>query len=377
MPRSHVVVAVAFRGLAIGTALALSDCATVSWDPPPTAGREAAPVPPALAGLPAAQVQVDPRRHDLVIELPALDVGPAAAGMEAMALTPLCRVDVPVSGFVYRYRVEMVDSSGQPAGVLLHHFKLTDPSRRELFLPVALLLLAAGRETPAISVPSLFMGIPVHRGQVLLAGAMVTNVAPVPRTGVRVRLIIGYVPSGRPWPLYRAYPFGIDVLFPLGHPPAGSKMFDLPPGRTVRSWEGRPAVPGTVLGVGGHLHDYGVSVEFTDVTARQVLWHGTPVRDSLGRVLSLPVARFYSLSRMGVHIVPSHLYRVTATYENPTGRLLCDGGMGSVGGLFVPDPGARWPAVDTTDTMYRQDLHDTLEENPHDMQAMMEMDRPC
>src|SRR3989475_6096346 len=70
----------------------------------------------------------------------------------------------------------------------------------------------------------------------------------------------------------------MDVQFPLGRRPGGSKAFDLPPGRTERHWESSPAVPGTILGMGGHLHDHGVSLEVKDVTTGEILWHVEPVR---------------------------------------------------------------------------------------------------
>jgi hypothetical protein len=34
--------------------------------------------------------------------------------------------------------------------------------------------------------------------------------------------------------------------------------------------------------------------------------------------------------------------------------------MGAVAGLFVPDRGATWPLVDTTNLVYRQDLAETF-----------------
>ena len=40
--------------------------------------------------------------------------------------------------------------------------------------------------------------------------------------------------------------------------------------------------------------------------------------------------RFYSWRRLGVHVVPAHRYRLTAVYENRTGRSIRDGGMGAV-----------------------------------------------
>jgi len=246
-----------------------------------------------------------------------------------------------------------------------------DPEHRELFLPIGLHLLAASKETPQIEVPRLLFGLPLERGQRLLAGAMVANGSRVGYHGVRVRLLLRYVPAGRPWPLYRTYPWAIDVEYPLGRPPTGSKAFDLPPGRTVRFWEGSPAIAGTILGLGGHLHDYGMSLELADVSAGRVLWHGEPISDG-PRVLAFPLTRFYNWHRLGLHIVPTHRYRLTAVYENPTGRLIPDGGMGAVAGLFVPDRGAVWPAVDTSDVLYRTDQAATRVSGGADAMMMME-----
>src|SRR5438270_623839 len=91
-----------------------------------------------------------------------------------------------------------------------------------------------------------------------------------------------------------------QVVVPVNAPLHRSKAFDLPPGRTERFWEGSPAIPGTILGLGGHLHDYGVSLELTDATAGTVLWRGAPVTDAAGRVLSFPLTRFYNWRRLGV-----------------------------------------------------------------------------
>src|SRR5207253_11185200 len=128
------------------------------------------------------------------------------------------------------------DGSGRELPrAMLHHFNLTDPDHRELFLPIGLHLLAASKETPAITVPRLLFGLPLARGQRLIAGAMLANTTQQAYHGVRVRLVLHYTPGGRPWPLYRTYPWDIDVQYPLGRPGTGSKAFDLPPGRSERS----------------------------------------------------------------------------------------------------------------------------------------------
>jgi len=191
---------------------------------------------PGLGSLPPATVLLDQAEHRLVVELPAVDV-PAATRGEIMVSLPLCRVLVPVSASLHSARVELLDGSGRELPrAMLHHFNLTDPEHRELFLPIGMHLLAASKETPAITVPRLLFGLPLARGQRLIAGAMLANTTQQAYHGVRVRLVLHYTPGGRPWPLYRTYPWDIDVQYPLGRPGTGSKAFDLPPGRTERSW---------------------------------------------------------------------------------------------------------------------------------------------
>jgi hypothetical protein len=309
-----------------------------------------------------APATVTTARGDLIIELPAIDLPAGMAGMdEPMALTPVVAAVVPVSGSISGFRVDVVDGAGQVLPkTLLHHVNLSDPGHRELFLPIALHIFAASKETPAATVPWLLFGLPITKGQRFTTSAMLANPTSVAYRGVRVRIILRMTPAGRPWPLFRAYPWVMDVLFPVGQQPGGSKAFPLPPGRTSRSWVSSPALPGTILGMGGHIHDYGVSLEFADSTTGEMIWRGIPERDSTGEVRALHPVRFYRWNRLGVHITPEHRYRVTVTYDNPTGRMISDGGMGAVAGLFIPDRGTSWPAVDPADPDYRQDLHDTL-----------------
>lgn len=326
---------------------------------------------PALAALPSAEVRVDAEAGRLVLTLPPVDLPAAPAGHIPMTRLPLYQAVVPVDASLYAARVQLVDASGRRLpNTLLHHFNLSDPGRRELFLPIGLHLLATSKETPELHVPGLLFGLPLSRGQRLVASAMVHNPTSRPYHGVRVQLVLGYREPGRIFPLFEAYPWVMDVRFPVGRQPGGSKAFDLPPGRSSRSWEASPAIPGRIIGLGGHLHDFGVALELRDVTAGRVLWRGEPVRDSSGQVLRVPVKRFYGWRGLGVRIYPEHRYRLTVIYDNPTGRVLKDGGMGAVAGLFVPDADAAWPAVDTMDADYRQDLLDTM--NPGGPVMMME-----
>ncbi len=289
-----------------------------------------------------------------------------------MRALPVGQAVIPASGTIYSIATKVVDAAGRELPrTLLHHVNLTDPTRRELFLPISLHIFAASKETPPLALPGLMLGLPLEQGQRLLVTGMVGNETSTAYRGVRFRVILGYRPAGHLWPLWHAYPMVLDAMFPLGKGADGSKAFDLPPGVTVKSWEGAPAVGGYVLGVGGHVHDYALAVDLTDVTAGHLIWHGSPQRDAAGRVLLLPVTRFFNWHRLGVRIEPEHRYRITVTYNNATGHLLKDGGMGAVGGLFVPDGSVPWPAVDTTNALYRADLQETFVPPSTTMDGMM------
>src|SRR2546430_15683035 len=119
---------------------------------------------PGPEALPRATVLVDSGAHQLVIQPPPVDVPAAGRGGETMVGLPLCQVLVPVNASLHSSHVEVLDESGRPLPhELLHHFNLSDPDHRELFLPIGLHLFAASREAPAVTVPRLLFGLPLGR----------------------------------------------------------------------------------------------------------------------------------------------------------------------------------------------------------------------
>jgi hypothetical protein len=313
-----------------------------------------------LAELTSGRAVVEPGSDLLILELPPMDLPAWGAGQRsAMVLSPLVTMDLPASGFISGFHIELIDAGGaRLPQSLVHHINLYDPNRRELFAPIQLHLFAASKETPAAAVPRLLFGIPVEQGQRVTAKAMLGNETDVAYAGVKVRLVGTFSRVNPAWPLFRGYPWVMDVLFPVGRQPGGSKAFDLPPGRSSRSWVSSPAIPGTIIGMGGHAHDLVTSLEFTDSTTGEVLWRGAPVLGPDGVIKSLPVSLFTRWNRLGIHVTPAHRYQVTVTYENPGSEVIVDGGMGAVAGMFVPDRGTTWPAVDPADPSYWQYLSD-------------------
>ena len=121
------------------------------------------------------------------------------------------------------------------------------------------------------------------------------------------------------------------------------------------------------------MHDYGRVIEFADVTTGDVIYRATPVADSVGHIASIPIAMLYGWTRLGVHIVPQHRYRIAVSYDNPTGAPIPDGGMGVVGGLFVPDRGVTWPAAEPGDSLYQEDYRHYMRLEGGGGHHMMEM----
>src|SRR5690554_3850925 len=294
-----------------------------------------APLPADPTALP---IQVDRERGELVVEYGPIDL-PAGASHADIAQIGAVVGTIPVDGWLRGYRIEITDAQGRPVPQLvLHHINIIATDRRELFSDIMQRVGAAGHETGPVKLPRLF-GLPVHQGERLLVTAMMHNPTPESYEGVRVVTRMPFTPRGTWLPPIPVFPFYVDVM-----PPASKHAYDLPPGRSEKSWEGRPAVSGRILGVGGHLHKYGVALRFEDVTAGKLLWEAVPEVDEDGNVIGMPTRLF--LGRFGLPLRADHVYRLTAIYDNPTGETLPDAAMGALGGVIAPSRNTRWPGVD-------------------------------
>lgn len=309
-----------------------------------------------LDSIPRGTARIDSARGELILELPAIDI-PAQSGEHVgMIVTPAVRVDIPSSGFANSVRTELVDVDGKPVPLeRLHHVNVIDPQRRELFAPIALRLYASSKEGEPASFPKRLIGLPLQQGQVIILKAMLHNSDSVVARGVRARVVLGYSSGGAMWPLHQVYPMQLDVLFPVGQRD-GIKSFDLPPGRFEMKYSAKPAVSGKLAAMGGHFHDLAEFIEFKDVTTNKVIFRGEPKLDSAGVLRSIPISRFYKWYDLGPELVAEHEYEVRVVYQNPTADTIRFGGMGIVGGVFVPNRGSRWPTVDTANVAYRTDL---------------------
>lgn len=283
-----------------------------------------------------------PEQHQLVIDLPAVDL-PAAATHDTSPQPEASWTILPADGWIHGFSIEVVDHEGRPLpDAILHHVKLMTPGQRELFMPIMLRVVGAGSETRSGAIPH-YLGYRIQAGDSILATAMVHNPTDRAIDGVRIRVRLHYTASAGSPAVASVYPFFLHVT-----PPAAHSGYDLPPGRSERSWEATPAVAGRVLAFGGHIHRYGTELRFEDVTSGRVLWRAKVRTDSAGNVVSIPRRIFKWGS--GKRLDPAHTYRVTAVYDNPTGDTLRDAGMGTIAGVFRP--ARAWPGVSRSDSVY-------------------------
>src|SRR5581483_1474156 len=180
-----------------------------------------------------------------------------------------------------------------------------------------------GSETDPVELPK-SLGVPLERGAHLGMYAMFHNETGRDVDGAYLRVTLLYTPKAGNHPV-NVLPLYIDVNNVIG----GVTTFDIPPGKSMRSYEFELPTGVRVIGVGGHLHDYGVAVRLEDAETGKVLVRLKAKRDDKGRVTG--VGRFiFGFNNDALHLLPHHRYRVVGEYDNPTGEVVKDGGMAHI-----------------------------------------------
>jgi hypothetical protein len=308
------------------------------------AAQQSAMAHATAASAPALRLTTDRARREIVVEIGPVDL-PKDCGHVQL---PPFHTNIPIDGWLHGYYIELVDASGRAVPrQILHHVNVIETDRRELFSPIMLRLAAAGQETDPVKLPRL-LGYRVRKGQEFIVTSMMHNPTGRDYEGVRLRLHFPYTTVNALIKPIAIFPFYMDVM-----PPASRHSYDLPPGKSSRSWEAKPVVSGRILGVGGHVHQYGTSLKLEDLTARKVIWEARPAIGKDGQVTAMPMKTF--ITRLGVPVHPGHVYRVTAEYNNTSGETIPGGAMGALGGVFIPRKAARWPWVDRNDPQLKID----------------------
>lgn len=263
---------------------------------------------------------------------------PAHADHMAVAQPHDSYLTVPFDGWLVAYHPRVVDATGAIISAkVLHHVAFWNTDRSDFLCPnkEEHIFGAGGEMNDWPAIPG--FGYRVRQGERIRISTMFANPGEVAYPEAYLDVRIEYrAASADSSPLRNVYPIWIDVE------ECRESGYDLEPGKKVTSGRFTMKYPGILLGVGGHLHDFGRGLVLEDVTHKAAIADLKPQTDSSGRLLSMPIVTFSD--RGGYRLELGQVLKVAATYDNPTGRYLPDGAMGIVVGYFLPDQDSAFMA---------------------------------
>ena len=282
--------------------------------------------------------KVDAATHTVTLRVGPMNL-PANTGHMKMPQPPDHVWQIPFDGWLIAYHPKLVDASGNTVpGTLLHHTAFWNESRSDFLCPnKEEHIFGAGSEmTDWAEFPG--YGYHVQKGDKILIETMVYNPTPTSYDKVYLEVAIPFQDvTESAAPRKNVYPAWMDVKS------CGSSGYDIPAGKSEKSGTVTVKYDGTLLGVGGHLHDYGREVVLQDVTRKETVATLDAKVDDKGLLESVPVKLF--VQEGGYKFSAGDVLKTTATYDNPTGKFLRDGAMGIAVGYFVPNDDAKMAAL--------------------------------
>jgi hypothetical protein len=266
--------------------------------------------------------------HTIVVRIGPMNL-PAHTSHMKMPQPPDLLWQIPVDGWLLGYSPKLVDAGGNEVpGRVLHHTAFWNENRADFLCPnkEEHIFGAGGELTNWAEVPG--YGYRVEMGDKIRIETMVHNPTDTSFDKVYLEVTIPYQQAGGGTQLKSVYPTWMDVKS------CGNSAYDLPAGKSEQTGTVTVNYPGVLLGVGGHMHDYAKQLTLEDATRKETVATLEAKVDDRGELLSMPTVLF--LDRGGYKFAAGDLLRVSATYDNTSGKLLRDGAMGIVVGYFVP-----------------------------------------
>jgi hypothetical protein len=256
---------------------------------------------------------------------------PAQTSHMTMPQPPDLEWQIPVDGWLLAYTPKLVDASGNSVpGIVLHHTAFWNENRADFLCPnkEEHIFGAGGEMTVWAPIPG--YGYRVQMGDKIRIETMVHNPTATSYDQVFLEVAIPYqdARSDAGAAPKSVYPAWMDVTS------CGSSGYDLPAGQSEKTGTVAVKYSGVLLGVGGHMHDYGKQVVLEDTTRKETVAALDAKVDGEGHLLGMPVKTFFETG--GYKFAAGDVLKISATYDNTTGKVLRDGAMGIVVGYFVP-----------------------------------------
>jgi TonB family protein len=250
---------------------------------------------------------------------------PAKAGHFAVAQPAPLFLEIPFDGWITAYHPQLVDAQGNRLpSRMLHHVAFWNTGRSDFLCPnkEEHIFGAGGEMNDWPALPG--VGYRVLKGDRIRITSMFHNPTETGYPEVYMQVVMEYVPK-KEGELKSVYPAWFDA----GE--CGNSGYDLPAGASSKTGEFRLNYSGTLLGVGGHLHDYGRRLVLENTSRKETVATLDAKLNPEGHILEMPIAKF----AQGYALKKGEVMKVTASYENP-GPALPQGAMGIVVGYFLP-----------------------------------------
>jgi hypothetical protein len=267
----------------------------------------------------------DPAKHEMVAKLGPLAL-PAHTDHMAMAQPRAQFIEIPFDGWITAYHPALVDEAGNVLpGQMLHHVAFWNTERSDFLCSnkEEHIFGAGGEMNDWPALPG--FGYRVRKGDRIRVTTMFHN--PTQTSYERAWLVVRMEYQPKSAELKSVYPAWFDVQ------KCGDSNFAVPASGITRQADIPVNFSGRLLGVGGHMHDYGEQLVLSDETQQQPIASLQATLDEQGHLRSMPVAVF--LDRGGFPLKKGDAVRVEARYGKP--RLSHAEGMAIVVGYFLPD----------------------------------------
>jgi hypothetical protein len=259
---------------------------------------------------------------------------PAHTPHDNMPQAPDFFWDVPFDGWLVSYAPNLIDGEGNDISQkLLHHVGFWNIGRSDFLCPnkEEHIFGAGGEMNRWPPLPG--FGYPVHHGDRIRISTMFHNPSSTSYPASYLTVQVNYVTedavqTGIPR-LRSAFPVWFDVM------QCEDSAYDLKAGDSVKTGQFQMQQSGLLLGLGGHLHDYGHSLTVINTTRKEEIVKLSAELDEKGQINSIPIVTF--LSRGGYRLAAGDKVQVSAEYVNLTSKSLPDGAMGIAVGYFLPD----------------------------------------
>jgi hypothetical protein len=275
--------------------------------------------------------KVNTAAHTVTLRVGPMNL-PAHTSHMKMPQPPDLVWEVPMEGWLLAYHPKLVDPSGNAVpGTVLHHVAFWNENRSDFLCPnKEEHIFGAGSEmTDWAEVPG--YGYRVQKGDKIRVETMVYNPTGTSYDNAYLEVVIPFAEvsgtASAVAPRRNVYPAWMDVAS------CGNSSYDLPAGKSEKTGTVTVKYDGVLLGVGGHLHDYGKQIVLQDVTRKETVAALDAKADAQGHLESVPVKLL--VQDGGYKFATGDVLKISATYDNPTGKLLRDGAMGIAVGYFV------------------------------------------